>query len=226
MPRMTEPWQLEGGGIDGVLLPVACHYVLGWLLTFVFHVPLQGIRLGAFFARLALYVVFLWPAMICGLIYWAFAGKDILSVKYKAGGCFRHTLDIYLPGPTAKAKHAGKDASDASTPVLILVAGGAFIVGHKGFVTMLCRALRRAGILCIAVDYRYWPQTNIEGMIEDVDSAIRWTFQNCSKYGGDPKRVASLGCTRNIYSLTPEDPRAAVRGCWGFLLEHTWLDCL
>lgn len=89
---MTEPWQLQAGGIDGVLLPRllntatvdACHYVLGWLLTFVFHVPLQGIRLGAFFARLALYVVFLFPAMICGLIYWAFAGKDILSVKYKA----------------------------------------------------------------------------------------------------------------------------------------------
>lgn len=79
-----------------------------------------------------------------------------------------------------------------------MVAGGAFIVGHKGFVTMLCRALRRAGILCIAVDYRYWPQTNIEGMMEDVDSAIRWSFQNCSKYGGDPKRVASLGCTRGI----------------------------
>ena len=63
------------------------HYVLRtlgtWLVTFVFHVPLQGVRLSTFFARLALYIIFLWPAMLCGLIYWAFAGKDIFSVSYK-----------------------------------------------------------------------------------------------------------------------------------------------
>ena len=76
--------------------------------------------------------------------------------------------------------------------VLILVAGGAFVLGHKGYVTMLCRALRRAGILCIAVDYRYWPQTGIDGMVSDVDEAIEWSFQNCAKYGGDPKQVSLL----------------------------------
>ena len=61
----------------------ACQYVLRWLLTFMFRVPLQGIRLSTFFARLALYIILLLPAMICGLAYWAFAGKDILSMKYK-----------------------------------------------------------------------------------------------------------------------------------------------
>lgn len=63
-----------------------CQCVLEWLLTFIFRVPLQGIRLSTFFARLALYVVFLFPAMVCGLLYWAFAGKDIISVKYKESG--------------------------------------------------------------------------------------------------------------------------------------------
>ena len=85
-----------------------------------------------------------------------------------------------------------------SAKVLILVAGGAFILGHKGYVTMLCRALRLAGILCIAVDYRYWPQTSIDGMIDDVDSAVQWCFDNASRYGGDPKRISLLIC---IYCL-------------------------
>lgn len=176
----------------------ACQYVLRWLLTFMFRVPLQGIRLSTFFARLALYIIFLLPAMICGLAYWAFAGKDILSMKYKDKGSFRHTVDIYLPNSTAKARLAGKDP-ESPTPVLILVAGGAFILGHKGYVTMLCRALRLAGILCIAVDYRYWPQTSIDGMIDDVDSAVQWCFDNASRYGGDPKRISLLGLSSGAH---------------------------
>lgn len=203
-PKLTEGCELQKDG--SLILPSlltssalhACQYVLRWFLTFIFHVPLQGIRLSTFFARLALYIVFLWPAMICGLAYWAFAGRDILSVKYKDKGGFRHTVDIYLPSSTAKARLSDKDP-ETPTPVLILVAGGAFIVGHKGFVTMLCRALRLAGILCIAVDYRYWPQTSIDGMIDDVDSAIQWSFDNAAKYGGDPKSIALLGLSSGAH---------------------------
>jgi len=27
-------------------------------------------------------------------------------------------------------------------------------------------------------------------MIDDVDSAIQWSFDNAAKYGGDPKSIA------------------------------------
>ena len=91
-PKLTEGCELQKDG--SLILPSlltssalhACQYVLRWFLTFIFHVPLQGIRLSTFFARLALYIVFLWPAMMCGFAYWAFAGRDILSVKYKERG--------------------------------------------------------------------------------------------------------------------------------------------
>eukprot|EP00438_Fugacium_kawagutii_P020299 Skav211649 [mRNA] locus=scaffold1290:297060:297389:- [translate_table: standard] len=59
---------------------------------------------------------------------------------------------------------------------------------------MLCRALRLAGILCIAVDYRYWPQSSIDGMVEDVNCAVQWCFDNAGKYGGDPKCISLLCC--------------------------------
>ena len=100
MPQPCKPWRKLGGcnqleADGGLILPLltspavlhlcrsTLRHVFQWLVTFVFHVPLQGIRLSTFFARLALYIAFLWPAMVCGLIYWAFAGKNILSVRYK-----------------------------------------------------------------------------------------------------------------------------------------------
>ena len=111
----------------------------------------------------------------------------------------------------------------SQSKVLILVAGGAFIVGHKGFVTMLCRALRLAGILCIAVDYRYWPQTSIDGMIDDVDSAIQWSFDNAAKYGGDPKSVAYLVCILRSCKLDVPSRliffSAFCSDCFAFLLD-------
>ena len=76
--------------------------------------------------------------------------------------------------------------------VMIIIPGGAFILGHKGYVTMLCRALRSVGFLCIAVDYRYWPQTTIDGMVEDVSEAVAWSMQHCETYGGDRKQIGQL----------------------------------
>ena len=60
-------------------------YLQLWLWTCAWHLPLQTIRLTAFFARLFLYVVFLLPGLIFGLVYWAFAGENIISINYKAG---------------------------------------------------------------------------------------------------------------------------------------------
>ena len=77
---------------------------------------------------------------------------------------------------------------------MIIIPGGAFILGHKAYVTMLCRALRSVGFLCIAVDYRYWPQTTIDGMVEDVNEAVAWSVQHCGAYGGDRKKIGQLTC--------------------------------
>ncbi|CAE6924315.1 RIOK1 [Symbiodinium natans] len=166
-------------------------YLLQWLWTYVWHLPLQTIRLTGFFTRLVLYVVFLFPGMIFGLVYWAFAGEDIISVNYKEKGGRRHTCDIYLPS------YNGGQPQKA--PVMIIIPGGAFILGHKGYVTMLCRALRSVGFLCIAVDYRYWPQTTIDGMVEDVSEAVAWSMQHCETYGGDRKQIGMLGLSSGAH---------------------------
>lgn len=103
---------------------------------------------------------------------------------------------------------------------MILVAGGAFILGHKSYVTMLCRALRLAGILCIAVDYRYWPQSSIDGMVDDVNCAVQWCFDNAGKYGGDPKCISLLCCIRGVLVLKEKD------GSWRFFVSfHRYSSC-
>jgi len=58
---------------------------------------------------------------------------------------------------------------------------------------LLARALVPFGVLVIIPDYRNFPQTNIKGMIDDINAAIHWTFQNCHLYGGDPKRIVLVG---------------------------------
>ena len=100
---------------------------------------------------------------------------------------------------------------------------------------MLCRALRSVGFLCIAVDYRYWPQTTIDGMVEDVNEAVAWSFQHCEAYGGDRRQLAQLGLssaqcvtsvrlawTRLSLSLSLS---LFVRGFWGCRPAHTLLRC-
>ncbi|CAE7825230.1 Riok1 [Symbiodinium sp. CCMP2592] len=171
-------------------------YLLQWFWTYAWHLPLQTMRLTGFFARLVLYVIFLFPGMMFGLMYWAFAGENIISVSYKEKGGRRHTCDVYLPSALAGAPSSGRPQK---APVVVLVPGGAFLLGHKGYVTMLCRALRSVGFLCIAVDYRYWPQTTIDGMVEDVNEAVAWSFQHCEAYGGDRKQVAILGLSSGAH---------------------------
>eukprot|EP00930_Biecheleria_cincta_P055686 TRINITY_DN41981_c0_g1_i1.p1 TRINITY_DN41981_c0_g1~~TRINITY_DN41981_c0_g1_i1.p1 ORF type:complete len:424 (+),score=73.54 TRINITY_DN41981_c0_g1_i1:96-1367(+) len=195
------------------------------------RVPLQAARLSIFFLRFGLWIALLLPGLVLGFCYWAFAGKHVLRARYREKGSMRHTCDIYLPAASATALASGQQPL-ASAPVMILVAGGAWIVGHKGYMAMMGRALRSAGILCVAVDYRSWPQVGIDEMAEDVDAAIKWTLGNCAHYGGNPMHVSVAGLSSGAHILAlvlarraaedlqsePErcagPPRAAQSGHW------------
>lgn len=64
--------------------------------------------------------------------------------------------------------------------------------------------MRAFGILVVMPDYRNHPQGDIEDMITDISTAIEWTFQNISRYGGDTNKITlmgqSAGC--NLLALT------------------------
>ena len=87
----------------------------------------------------------------------------------------------------------GGNGDEESKPVVIFLTGGAWIIGYKMWGALLARVLVPLGVLVVIPDYRNFPQTDIGGMVEDVDEAIQWTLRNCKTYGGDPKRVVVIG---------------------------------
>mmetsp|Transcript_12116 Transcript_12116/g.33029 ORF Transcript_12116/g.33029 Transcript_12116/m.33029 type:complete len:454 (-) Transcript_12116:84-1445(-) len=187
---MPEPWRSAE-----VAFACAAQVAGDWawrLTTISWRLPLQVTKMIAFLSRLALYVLLLLPALLSVAAYWAGVGKNIISVRYKKGGGLRHSCDVWLPVAAANALAKG-ETPEPTAPVAVIIAGGAFVIGHKGFVSMMCRALRCAGFVCISVDYRYWPQVSMDGMVEDNDLAIGWAVQNCAQYGGDRKRVIVVG---------------------------------
>ena len=166
------------------------------------HIPTFTIR----FLRLLLFVVFLLPAFIVFL--WHYVTCDRIAAYYgtqcrrneeEVDGCSscndpflsRHYLDIY-GSKTASCKQQSS-LSDNKKPVVIFLTGGAWIIGFRMWGTLLARALVPFGVLVIIPDYRNFPRVNIDGMVQDVDMSIEWTFDNVEKYGGDSKKIVLVG---------------------------------
>mmetsp|Transcript_96719 Transcript_96719/g.273234 ORF Transcript_96719/g.273234 Transcript_96719/m.273234 type:complete len:447 (-) Transcript_96719:90-1430(-) len=176
---------------------LACE-ALHRILTVLWRPPSQAAKLCLFFSRLGLYVICLLPFLIPVAAYLACPWRHLFSAKYKDGGGLRHTCDIYPPATCGEARAKGMQPMRGA-PVVVIISGGAWMVGHKAYLFMLCRALSRAGVLCIAVDYRSWPQVSVDGMVEDCDAAVEWALRNCAAYGGDPKRLTLIGLSSGAH---------------------------
>eukprot|EP00927_Polykrikos_kofoidii_P080675 TRINITY_DN77615_c0_g1_i1.p1 TRINITY_DN77615_c0_g1~~TRINITY_DN77615_c0_g1_i1.p1 ORF type:complete len:440 (+),score=45.39 TRINITY_DN77615_c0_g1_i1:80-1399(+) len=158
----------------------------------LWRLPAQFLKLSCFFLRLFLYAALICVPFVGAIIQHVLDRRTVIVARYKRDGGSRHTCDLYLPEACVEARARGK-TTNPTAPVVLFVPGGAWIVAHKFYGVLLCKALARVGVLCIAVDYRCWPQTSIDGMIEDTDAAIEWTLRNCADYGGDPSRVVLVG---------------------------------
>jgi len=111
----------------------------------------------------------------------------IRNISYHSGDSkksSRHLCDVYLPSQQGEEKKA---------PVLIFLTGGAWIIGYKMWGALLGRALCPHGILLVIPDYRNFPQTDVTGMMFDVDMSVSWVFENCEGFGGDPENVTLVG---------------------------------
>ncbi|VEU42806.1 unnamed protein product [Pseudo-nitzschia multistriata] len=58
---------------------------------------------------------------------------------------------------------------------------------------LLARALTAAGVVVVIPDLRNYPLVSIPQMVDDVDSALDWTSNNISQYGGDPTNIVVVG---------------------------------
>ena len=136
----------------------------------------SGLRPFIYALRLGLFVLAMLPGFVPYFLFYLLSPNIKRGVAY--GDRWRQTLDVYLPQKPAGA------------PVVVFVSGGAWIIGNKAWAFLMGQTLQRNGVVCVSVDYRNYPQAAVPQMVDDVDAALRWTFENIEAYGGDPARVA------------------------------------
>ncbi|KAK9052502.1 hypothetical protein SSX86_029131 [Deinandra increscens subsp. villosa] len=129
---------------------------------------------------LGLYAMLLMPGFLQVLHQYFFSSRIRRSIVY---GCQpRNRLDLYLP-----------ENIDSPKPVIIFVTGGAWIIGYKGWGSLLGFQLAERDIIVTCLDYRNFPQGTISDMVEDVSQGISYVCNNIADYGGDPNRIYLMG---------------------------------
>jgi acetyl esterase/lipase len=92
----------------------------------------------------------------------------------------RHRLDLFLP------------KGRPNYPVLVLVHGGAWMLGDKscvGLYSAVGRFFARHGVGAVLPNYRLSPGVRHPEHVRDVARAVAWTKRHIARYGGDPGRL-------------------------------------
>jgi len=124
----------------------------------------------------------------------------------------RQVLDVYVP-PGAK-----------QAPVVYWIHGGGWQTGHKGLVGDKPRAFTEAGLVFVSINHRLWPSVEMDAIISDVASGLRWVHDHIAEYGGDPSRVFVMGhssggqlaaivCTDDRYLKAQSLGLSMIKGC-------------
>lgn len=97
----------------------------------------------------------------------------------------RNKLDVYKPTRPASAS--------APKPVVVFFYGGAWDSGEKGNYLFAAEALTSRGYVAVIPDYRLYPDVTFPTYMDDAALAVKWTFDNIAKYGGDPDNIFVMG---------------------------------
>jgi hypothetical protein len=137
--------------------------------------------------RLICFALLISPALIQLVPYYAFNTRIFRGVRY--GPHRRNDYDIHVPAPGVSFGSAGP--APHGRPVVILVCGGAWMIGYKLWTLALCRTLAACGIIAVSIDYRNFPQVTASGMVHDVSTAIAAVLasDDIARADGDPRLV-------------------------------------
>jgi len=121
---------------------------------------------------------------------WVGPVRVVSDLDYLAGDAYTGDfgkLDIYLP--------EGRD----DLPVLFFIHGGGLSAGDKASNAAVHRRFASEGFCVVSTNYRLSsPNPAARGAtypdhIEDVAAALRWTWDNIGRYGGDRERIFVWG---------------------------------
>ncbi len=112
--------------------------------------------------------------------------RDIL---YRPGSDHpKHHLDVVMP------------AGASGVPVVHFIHGGYWVGGDRRYQYLLTGlyhsigiALAKRGIGTVIQSYRSARDVGIDGLVDDVLAALRWTEEHVAELGGDPARLFVMG---------------------------------
>ena len=106
----------------------------------------------------------------------------------------RSKLDVYTPNIAPNiAPNNPQNAAAAPKPVVVFFYGGAWETGDKGSYLFVAEALTSRGYVVVVPNYRVYPEVVFPAYMDDAAQAVKWTFDNIDRYGGDPARVFVMG---------------------------------
>jgi acetyl esterase/lipase len=132
--------------------------------------------------------------------------KDLVYVAGSANP--KHRVDVYAP-PNARG-----------APVVHFIHGGYWIKGDKDFLAPITGlygsvgvALARRGVVTFVPSYRLAPEVGIDGILDDVVAALKFTKEHAAEYGGDPSRLYVVGHSAggHLTALLGSDPEVMQR---------------
>lgn len=102
-------------------------------------------------------------------------------------------LDVYLP---ADASGVPRSSGGNGVPVVVVIPSmiaPLTITSKRRLYLQLALRLRRMGYCVIVADITYYPESRVKSSIVDLRLVLRWTGQNCQRYGGDASKIHVMG---------------------------------
>ena len=102
-----------------------------------------------------------------------------------------------------------RQPSAIAAPVQIYFHGGYWRAQHKENFSFVARPLVAAGAVAVIVSYDLCPDVTLDDIVAEAKRALRWTFENIARYGGDPDRIHISGSSAGAHLCA-------------MLLAHNW----
>ena len=130
---------------------------------------------------------------VAGRAFWC-EGGPVMAEKSDVAVAGPHgPIPLRCYYPTAEAASAAA-AGEGSTPGIVYVHGGGFVLGNLDTHDRICRILaEKTGASVVAVDYRLSPEAKYPSAVEEVAAVEGHLHEHGAEFGIDGERLAFAG---------------------------------
>ena len=132
----------------------------------------------------------LWLFSLCSLRMWAGDYRFERNIPYRSA-----SLNAYADSMCRVDVAYPEGAKEA--PVVVWFHGGGLTGGSRE----IPEPLLKDGLIIVGVEYRLSPKATTPEMLDDAASAVAWTMDNISRYGGSPEKIYLSGHSAGGYLI-------------------------